>query len=308
MLIDNNGDAIFIYTPPSLASKSVSKAKDKRHASKMYAAALAHMKAAIKKGVQPEWEAFTWPSYDNPYLSREGLEIVTRDLTALAYRQEIQAEDVNEAPGALWKRATLEANRLNRMPDLIRIVVGVDPPGGSTECGIVVAGIGMCDCKGTGKPELHGFVIEDASTGVGKGPEIWSAEAVRVYHGRKADLVVGEKNYGGDMVKNTMYVADRKCNFKEVHATRGKAVRAEPVAALYEHGMVHHVGYFEDLEDENCQWVPGMSGHSPNRMDALVWALTELMVKSDYTPASEGVMIGTQRSSELAPMAWPKQF
>jgi len=306
MLIDNNGDAIFFYTPPSLASKSVSKASDKRHASKLFAAAEEHQKQARAKGVAPEWEVFHWRSYDNPHLSKEGLAMVSRDLTSLAYRQEIEAEDVNEAPGALWKRAWIEANRVTRFPELQRIVVGVDPPGGATECGIIVAGIGLCNCKG--KPAMHGFIIEDGSTRAGEGPEIWSASVARVFWGREADVVVAEINFGGDMVAHTLSVADSKINVKVVHASRGKAVRAEPVAALAEKGEVHHVGTFEELEDELAQWVPGLPGRSPNRLDAKVWALTELMVRPDYMPASEGLLISTERNSVMSPMAWPKQF
>lgn len=308
MVIDNNGDAIFVYTPPSLHSKSVSKAKDKRHASKLYKAAQAHEESARLKGLKPEWRTFHWTSHDNPYLSKAGLDQVTRDMTALSYRQEILAEDTDEAPGALWKRATIEKSRVIRAPEsLLRVGIGLDPPGGATECGIVSAGTAMCSCKG--KEEEHGFVLDDVSTKAGAGPEIWAPGAIRVYYDRKADFVAAEKNFGGDMVKHTIATYDKKVNVIEVHATRGKAVRAEPVSALYEQGNVHHVGSFPDLEDEQCQWVPGQTGHSPNRMDSLVWILTKLLVKTDYSPASDGVMFGTPIPGEFRPPSyWPTEF
>lgn len=281
MLIDNNGDAVFIYTPPSMHSKSVTKAVDPRHASKMYASALEEMKIAEQEARRPRWEAFHFSSLDNPYLSTEGLSEVTRDMTALAYRQEILAEESDEAPGALWKRATLDAGRIRRAPEFTRLVVGVDPPGGATECGIVAVGTALCRCQG--KPELHGFVIEDASL---KGaPDEWSKAVAAVYGDREADIVVGEKNYGGDMVRHTIWTANPLIHYKDVQATRGKAVRAEPIAALYENGKIHHIGQFKDLEEELCNWIPGIGMDSPNRLDALVWAMTEIYPELAYMKA-----------------------
>lgn len=271
MLLDNNGDAIFIYTPPSMLSRAASKARDPQHASKLFAKA-----QADESG---RWEAFHFTSLANPHLSREGLDEIATDMSALAYRQEIMAEEIDEVPGALWTRDTLETLRVDRAPaDLMRVVVGVDPPGGRTECGIVAAAVAMCGCKG--EPELHGFVLEDASL---KGsPEQWSARAASVYHEREADKIIGETNYGGDMVLSTIRASDDTVEVKNVRATRGKAVRAEPVSALYEKGKVHHVGNLPELEEEMCTWVPTISTQSPNRMDANVWALTDLMVKPHF--------------------------
>lgn len=272
MLIDNNGDAVFIYTPPSLHSKSVTKAQDPRHASKMYARAVEEMKIAAAEGREPRWEAFHFTSLDNPHLSLAGLEEVTRDMTSLAYRQEILADESDETVGALWNRETLDKGRIRVAPEFTRLVIGVDPPGGATECGIVAVGTAPCSCKGT--RELHGFVVEDASERAA--PDVWSGIVASVYNERQADIVVGEKNYGGDMVRFTIGTADNKIHYKDVQATRGKAVRAEPVAALYEQGKVHHVGEFHDLEEELCNWIPGIGMKSPNRLDALVWAVTEV--------------------------------
>jgi hypothetical protein len=273
MLADNNGDAVFIYTPPSLHSRSRSKARDPRHAAKMFKRA-----QADKSG---RWAAFHFTSFDNPHISHAALVDLTEDMTALAYEQEIMAEDKDEAPGALWTRAMLEYLRVSpsQVPDLKRLVIGVDPPGGAVECGSVAAGLGV---------DGHAYVLEDASLLAGPGE--WGKTVVEVYHRREADRVLGEKNYGGDMVEHTVRTAPggKDVSYRNVTATRGKAVRAEPIAAQYEHGKVHHVGRFPHLEDEQCNFEPGVSGPSPNRLDALVWALTELMLgpgtEATHTP------------------------
>jgi phage terminase large subunit-like protein len=196
---------------------------------------------------------------------------MARDMTALAYRQEIEAEDSDESPGALWKRDQLEALRLAAIPegvDLRRIVVGVDPPGGRTECGIVVAGIGT---------DGNGYVLADYSQQ--GSPDFWGNMVVGAYYDWDADKIVAEKNFGGDMVEHVLKTADggEGVRFRLVNATRGKAIRAEPQAAQYERLRVHHIGSFPRLEDEMCEWEPDMGMPSPNRLDALVWALTELM-------------------------------
>ena len=268
MLLDNNGDACFIYTPPSLHARSTSKAKDPLHAPKMY-----------KKALQDDrWAAFHFRSHDNPYISREALLELTHDMTSLAYRQEIEAEDMDEAPGALWTRATIEQNRMATHPDLVRIVVGVDPPGGATECGIIIAGRDRDD---------HLYVIGDSS--LQASPDTWGAAVVKAYDRHSADRVLGEKNFGGDMVESTIKLAAKSrglsVSYKAVTASRGKAVRAEPIAAQYEQGKVHHVGRFDRLEDEMTMWEPG-GPHSPNRMDALVWALTEITRYTAGAPRS----------------------
>ena len=150
-------------------------------------------------------------------------------------------------------------------------MIGVDPPGGVVECGIVAAGLGL---------DGHAYILEDAS--LQAPPDRWGAVVVSTYHRHRVDRVLAEANYGGDMVESTIRTVDPTISYKAVSATRGKAVRAEPVAALYEQGKVHHVGQFAVLEDEMCFWVPGTGMASPNRMDALVWVLTELIVDSRY--------------------------
>ncbi len=258
MLLDNNGDAVFIYTPPSLQSAAVSKASDLRYASKLYKKAQADTSG--------RWLAVHFTSHDNPYISEDALRDITQDMTALAYKQEIEAEDVDEVPGALWTRALIEATRVVVAPALTRLVVGVDPTGSSTnEAGIVGAGLGE---------DNHLYVIADRSC-LAPTPRTWASAAVSLYDELEADRVVGERNYGGDMVRSTIETVDDNVSYKDVNATRGKMVRAEPIAARFEKGTAHLVGKFPQLEDEMCSYVPG--NPSPNRMDAMVWAAIELV-------------------------------
>ena len=196
-------------------------------------------------------------------------------------RQELLAELLEDVPGALWRLGMIDALRLPEPPDLVRIVVGVDPAVTSNEksdeTGIVVAGV---DKAG------QGYVLADAS-GI-MTPHGWASEAVAQYHRWKADRIVGEVNNGGDLVEMAIRTVDPKVSYKSVWASRGKAIRAEPIAALYEQKRVNHCGIIETnghrtgslvkLEDEMCSWDPTVGGKSPGRMDALVWALTDLML------------------------------
>ena len=256
MMLDTNGDAVFIYTPPSLSSLSRTKAKDPRHASKIF-----KMAQEDKTG---RWAAFSFTSHDNPFISKEALEEITSDMTALAYRQEIMAEDVDEAPGALWTRNTIEQARIINYPELDYIVVGVDPSAtsGGDDAGIIVAG----------RAEQSYYIIGDHT--IQGSPLTWAGKAIDAFTLNKANIIVAESNQGGEMVAQTIHSIDRDIPVKLVFASRGKATRAEPISALYERGVVHHAGHFYALEDEMCMWMPG--DKSPNRMDALVWALTEL--------------------------------
>lgn len=259
MMLDHNGDAIFIYTPPSLHSRSVSKADDPQHAAKMYKRAQADTTG--------RWAAFTFTSHDNPHLNKEALGDITKDMTNLAYRMEVMAEDIDEVPGALWTRDTIEKGRVTEAPELGRIVVGVDPSITSEgdEAGIVVDGIRGADLYTLADVSLQGSPLQ------------WASAAVRAYRYWKADCIVAEANQGGEMVAQTIHNVEgaRNVPVRLVHASRGKATRAEPVAAVYEQGRGHHVGAFPALEDEMCMWLPG--DPSPNRMDAHVWAASELL-------------------------------
>lgn len=276
MLLDNNGNATFIYTPPSIRSRSVSKATDKRHASKLYKKAQADTTG--------RWATFHFSSKQNPYLSVEALAEISGDMSRLAYEQEIEAQDKDDNPNALWTTEELELHRVYAHPTLTRIVVGVDPSATSTgdEAGIVSAGIGLCDCKvvAGGSIEIHGFVLEDSS--LQASPDGWAKAAVVSYNKLKADRLIAEKNNGGEMVSTTIGTVPTAPPVKLIHASRGKQTRAEPVSALYEQGKVHHVGRFDRLEEEYTNWQPG--DESPNRLDAAVWALTELMISGKAIP------------------------
>jgi len=261
MMLDYNGDALFVYTPPSLHSMGVSKARDPQHAAKRF-----RRYAGMQRDGNARYAAFHFASMDNPYISKKALSEITQDMTNLAYRMEILAEDLDEAPGALWKRKTIDENRALSIPDLDRIVVAIDPSATTEgdEAGIIAAG--------HQKYRGESFILADKS--LQGSPLTWAKEAVAVYHVLKADCIVAESNNGGEMVSTVISQVDSSVPVKLVHASRGKQTRAEPIAAQYEQGRAHHVGTFEALESEMVMWVPGDA--SPNRMDALVWALTEL--------------------------------
>jgi phage terminase large subunit-like protein len=188
-------------------------------------------------------------------------------------RQEIDGEIIEDRVGALWSRALIEDCRVDAAPDLARIVVGVDPPAaarpGADACGIVAAGRGVDGLF---------YVLEDATV-AGLAPAAWAERAIALYRRRSANTLVAEVNQGGDMVRAVLAQVDPTVPVKTVHATRGKWVRAEPIAALYTQGRVKHVGRpFAALEDQMCDFVQSglPDGSSPDRLDALVWALTEL--------------------------------
>jgi len=216
-------------------------------------------------------------SYDNlANLSGEFAETIKRYKGTHLERQEIYGELTSEADGALWSRALIEQNRLDAPPaKLTRVVVGVDPSvtGGeySDEAGIVVVGI-------IGGKLPHAYVLGDYSL---KGsPETWAKKVAQVYHHHEANLVVAERNQGGELVRDILKNVDDSMPIKLVFASKGKVARAEPVSLLYEQHRIHHIGVLPRLEDEMVSFVPGDVVESPNRVDACVWALTELMVKS----------------------------
>ena len=191
-------------------------------------------------------------------------------------RQELDAELLDDTPGALWSHAIIDAVRLSAVPVLQRIVVAIDPAVTSgedaDETGIVVVGI---DHQG------HGYVLADAS---GKYQPIeWAKIAIAAYRAHHAERIVAEVNNGGDMVENTLRMVDPNVPFTAVRASRGKVTRAEPVSALYEQGRMHHVGTFPQLEDQMTNFTSDFdrqaAGYSPDRVDALVWAATDLLIE-----------------------------
>jgi predicted phage terminase large subunit-like protein len=188
-------------------------------------------------------------------------------------RQELHAEFLEDVPGALWQSENIEEHRVQRAPDLDRVVIGIDPAVTSGEdaheTGIIIAGKGR---------DGHAYVIEDLSCRLS--PDGWARQAISGYHRHSASRIVAEVNNGGEMVERTLRTVDRSVSYRAVRASRGKAIRAEPISALYEQGRVHHLGLFAPLEDQMCAFAPDQYEGSPDRVDALVWCLTELMLES----------------------------
>jgi phage terminase large subunit-like protein len=184
-------------------------------------------------------------------------------------RQELYGEVIDEVDGALWTRDILESARVTEHPPLARVVVAIDPAvtsnADSDETGIVVAGV-----TGDG----HYYVLDDCT--IKASPDAWARVAVDAYHKWHADRIIGETNNGGDMIEILLRQVDPSIPFRKVTATRGKLVRAEPVAALSEQNRLHLVGTYPLLEDQLTNYTPLAPG-SPDRMDAMVWAITELM-------------------------------
>jgi phage terminase large subunit-like protein len=255
----------------------------------------------LRAGTHPRWLVTTTPrpiKLLKELLAREGKDVVVTRGSTFANsanlagpfletirkryegtrlgRQELNGELLNDVPGALWQLASIDGARVETAPwmGLDRVVVAIDPAVTSgedaDETGIIAAGI----------DGDHAYVLEDAS---GKyAPHEWAAKAINLYHRHSADRIIGERNNGGDMIEATIRSVDANVSFKSVVASRGKAIRAEPVSALYEQGRVHHVGTFAELEDQMTAFTSDFdrsrAGYSPDRLDALVWALTELML------------------------------
>ena len=218
--------------------------------------------AVVTRGTSYENQANLSPSFIGRIFGRyEG--------TRLG-RQELRGEILEDNPDALWQRQSIDDLRVRQNPPCSRVVVGVDPEAtsgeNSAETGIIVAGITMQEGK------LQGYVLDDLS--IRASPSGWASAVITAYYKHKADIVIAEDNNGGEMVEYTIRSVDSKVPVKRIHASRGKYTRAEPISALYEQQKVHHVGFFSDLEDQMCEWVPG--DKSPDRLDALVWSLTEL--------------------------------
>lgn len=212
---------------------------------------------------------------DNVHLPRAFVTAMAQDYgqTRLG-RQEIDGELIEDAVGALWTRAAIETIRVITCPPVRRVVIGVDPCAsvGGDACGIVAVALGS---------DGKAYVIEDATVS-GAGPEVWARAVAQCADRNAADKVVAEANNGGKMVESVLRGADFTMPIKLVHASHGKVTRAEPVAALYTMRRAFHVGAFPALEDELCGLISGGGyegpGKSPDRADALVWAMTELML------------------------------
>lgn len=230
----------------------------------------------------------TWENEAN--LSPEFLAEMERSLPERLLRQEMYGELIEDVEGALWTRELIDRSRVTEAPELSRIVVAIDPAVTSGEnsdkTGIIVAG------KGT---DGHAYILDNLTGRYS--PEAWARKAIAAYDQWGADRIIGEVNNGGDMIEMTLRTVRPEVPYKAVRATKGKQTRAEPIAALYgseKHpSRVHHVGALPELEDDMTTWVQGDS-KSPDAMDAMVWALTELMITGNV---SLGKFIGAGGSS-----------
>lgn len=200
-------------------------------------------------------------------------------------RQELDGEIIEDRPDALWSRALIESCRVSEAPSLARIVVAVDPPASSGKradaCGIVAAGI-------TGEGGIYVIADDTVSNAT---PAVWAAKAIALWRRLEADSLVAEVNQGGEMVRSVINEVDAGVPVVAVRASRGKWLRAEPVATLYEQGRVKHAGNFPALEDEMCDFGPSglTSGRSPDRLDALVWAIASLTFTARAAPRVRGL-------------------
>lgn len=271
MMIDTDGDAVFIYTPPSIRTSGTSKAHDPRHAAKLF-----------KKAEQDQtgrWATFHFTSWDNPH-NKGGVEAIADDMTQQAIRQEILAIDEDEVPGALWTRKVIDDTRhRGKTPDMKRIVVAIDPAGSSrstaNQTALSVCGEGV---------DGHGYLLHTEQ--MRAKPAVWAQAAIDLYDAYEADAIVCENNFGGEMVEGTIEAVDNSVNVIVVHASRGKIPRAEPVAAKYEKGLIHHVGKHDEAEEQLCTYTPG--NESPDLLDSIVWGFTELLIEGagEVTPDS----------------------
>jgi len=254
--------------------------------------ALDNLLLGLRLGTHPQWVATTTPkplkilkdlqadegtalttgsTYDNmENLSQVFKRTIIRRFEGTRLgRQELHAELMDEADGALWQHSDIEDNRTHKQPEMLRIVVAIDPAvtsgESSDDTGIVVAGLGR---------DQRGHILQDISGRYT--PHQWAKKACDAYTEWEADMVIGEANNGGDLVEANLRTIDTGIPFRKVHASRGKQARAEPIASLYEQGRISHVGTFTELESEMCTWEPNSGMRSPSRLDAAVWALTEL--------------------------------
>ena len=225
-----------------------------------------------------EWASWQMPTVTNPFISADEVEAMRVEMSSRLYEQEIMARFIADLEGALWNRLLLDENRITQQPEYFqRIVVSIDPginADSQGETGIVVTGLDYDD-------ECH--ILEDCT--IRSTPEGWARQAIGAYERWQADRIVVERNQGGDMVAATLRTVDPTVPITEVHASRGKVTRAEPVVALYEQGLVHHVGFFPALENQLCGWVPG--DPSPDRLDALVWGVWALKLSDELKKVAQ---------------------
>ncbi|MET7560575.1 terminase family protein [Streptomyces sp. NPDC005479] len=263
--------------------------------------ALTHSEMGLRLGANPHYIGSTTPKPRTEIIELKGRADVvvtqgrTRDATHLPQAQRdflvqkyagtrMEAQELDgvlleDIEGALWSRTRLDATRVGAVPPLVRIVVSIDPAakGGdeSDEMGIIVVGLGQAYIPDrNGFARRHGYILDDLSGRMS--PEECMRKAAQAYHAWKADLVIAEVNNGGDWIGTTLRQIDPTVNYDTVTATRGKATRAEPAAAIFDQLAAHIVNVLPELEEQLVTWVPG--DDSPDRLDACVWAITKLML------------------------------
>lgn len=243
--------------------------------------------------------------FDNPHNPAEWVAMMrARYQGTTLGQQELMGLVLDDVPGALWQRPLFDLHRVADAPHLDRVVIAIDPAVTSgdkaDDTGIIVAGSAHVDGN------LHGYLLADRTCHLS--PDAWARRAIDAYHAHDGDLIVGEVNNGGELVASVLKTQDDRVPFKSLHASRGKRTRAEPVVSLYEQGRIHHVGGFAELEDECCTWVPG-EGDSPDRLDAAVWALTELLLNGGTATMSvpQGEIPRPDRA-DLRPAAGAKDW
>ena len=253
-LIDLRGDAYFLSTP-----------KGRNDFQKLY-------EFGCDDAVD-DWMSWRFPTSDNPFVSADEIEGIRLTLPLHAFEQEVLARFIDEVTGALFRMADIESARVAQAPELSAVVVGVDPAGStsreSDETGIVAVGVDR-------QHPPHAYVLADVSGTYS--PDGWARRAIDLYHDYRADKIVAEKNYGGDMVKHTLKTVDASVPVKVITASRGKAIRAEPVAAACEQGRLHFVGRHDELELQMTTWSPMEDSYSPDRLDALVHACAQTLL------------------------------
>jgi phage terminase large subunit-like protein len=209
-------------------------------------------------------------------------------------RQELEGAFLDDNPDALWHRSDIDNSRVLFPPQMEYIVVGVDPAAKSSktsdDTGIIVVGRGI---------DGQGYVLGDYT--VHGTPLEWAGATIAAFRLHQSNMIIGEINNGGEMVEYTLRTIDPGIPYEAVHASRGKDIRAEPVSLLYQQGNFHHVGFFRELEDELCEWIPGETQKSPNRLDALVWAASKLNIKPSPRNLSKDYFKGTSYATKLNP-------
>ena len=268
-LISGGGRVVVAMTPPTSAADTPVKRSNALYS-----------RAKWREWRDSEkWATFRATTYDNMFNDRSTVDGFRQEMRDLTFRQEIMGEDIDVHPEALWTPDMIDDHRVRPedVPPLVELVIGVDPGTKAGTTGIVAAGRAADDDI---------YVLGDISR-VHASNESWGQSVVSTYHEMGANSVIAEINYGGDWIPGLIRGIDDTVKVRVVTATRGKEVRAEPVSARYERGRVHHVGTFEELEGEMLNWVPG-SGESPDRMDALVWAISRLIRKRETTSVLAG--------------------